>query len=65
MPCEKGDPALSRILDVVKARETDGYAYDSAQASFELLARRELGLAPGVPVYALIKTVAFDRRLWA
>ncbi|SMX22157.1 citramalate synthase [Boseongicola aestuarii] len=43
---EKGDPALSRILDAVKQRETDGYAYDSAQASFELLARRELDVAP-------------------
>ncbi len=43
---EKGDPALARILDTVKQRETDGYAYDSAQASFELLARTELGLTP-------------------
>ena len=43
---EKGDPALARILDEVKQKETDGYAYDSAQASFELLARRELGLSP-------------------
>ncbi|MGR3511865.1 MAG: citramalate synthase [Paracoccaceae bacterium] len=43
---EKGDPALARILDEVKRKETDGYAYDSAQASFELLARRELGLTP-------------------
>ncbi|MEL7150348.1 MAG: citramalate synthase [Pseudomonadota bacterium] len=43
---EKGDPALARILDEVKAKETVGYAYDSAQASFELLARRELGLTP-------------------
>lgn len=40
---EKGDPALGRILDRVKARETDGYSYDGAQASFELLAREELG----------------------
>jgi 2-isopropylmalate synthase len=46
LPAEKGDPALARILDTVKRRETEGYAYDSAQASFELLARRELGLAP-------------------
>ena len=43
---EKGDPALGRILDRVKARETDGYAYDGAQASFELLARDELGKLP-------------------
>ncbi|THD74667.1 citramalate synthase [Thalassobius vesicularis] len=41
-----GDPALARILDVVKAREAEGYTYDSAQASFELLARAELGLLP-------------------
>jgi len=40
----KGDPALGRILDAVKDRESEGYAFDSAQASFELLARQELGL---------------------
>jgi 2-isopropylmalate synthase len=40
------DPALARILDEIKAREDQGYAYDGAQASFELLARRELGLLP-------------------
>ena len=41
-----GDARLSNILDVVKDREEQGYAYDGAQASFELLARRELGLCP-------------------
>lgn len=41
-----GDPRLARILEVVKAREDQGYAYDSAQASFELMARAELGLLP-------------------
>lgn len=41
-----GDPRLSRILEVVKEREDQGYAYDGAQGSFELLARRELGLLP-------------------
>ena len=40
---DKGDPALGRILDRVKDREAEGYAYDGAQASFELLAREELG----------------------
>jgi len=43
---EKGDPALGRILDVIKAREAEGYSYDTAQASFEILARRELGQMP-------------------
>ncbi len=41
-----GDPALARILDLIKEREGQGYTYDTAQASFELLARRELGLCP-------------------
>ena len=41
-----GDPRLARILEVVKEKEAAGYAYDSAQASFELLARRELGMLP-------------------
>ncbi|MEM6441706.1 MAG: citramalate synthase [Pseudomonadota bacterium] len=43
---EKGDPALARILDRVKLNEDNGFAYDSAQASFELLAREELNLLP-------------------
>ncbi len=42
----KGDPRLSLILDKVKQREDQGYAYDSAQASFELLARKVLGELP-------------------
>jgi len=42
----KDDPALPRILEEIKAREDRGYTYDSAQASFELLARRELGQLP-------------------
>ena len=43
---EKGDPALGSILDVIKSREAEGYSYDTAQASFEILARRELGQMP-------------------
>ena len=42
----RDDPALARILDEIKEREGQGYSYDTAQASFELLARRELGLLP-------------------
>jgi 2-isopropylmalate synthase len=43
---EKGDPALAQILDEIKTREAQGYSYDTAQASFELLARRALGQLP-------------------
>jgi 2-isopropylmalate synthase len=40
------DPRLGLILQRIKEREDQGYAYGGAQASFELLARRELGLMP-------------------
>lgn len=43
---EKKDPRLVAILDDIKAREDQGFAYDSAEASFELVARRHLGLLP-------------------
>ena len=43
---DKGDAALGRILERIKAREDEGYSYDTAQASFELLARDELGQLP-------------------
>jgi len=40
------DPRLGRIIEEVKVREDQGYAYDGAQASFELVARRALDLCP-------------------
>ena len=43
---EKGDPRLNEILNEVKLREDQGYAYDGAQASFEMMARRVLGDLP-------------------
>ncbi|MBN9023329.1 MAG: citramalate synthase [Rhizobiales bacterium] len=43
---EKSDPRLDGVLREVKARESTGYAYEGAGASFELLARRMLGNVP-------------------
>ena len=43
---DEGDPALARIVERIKERESQGYSYDTAQASFELLAREELGTLP-------------------
>src|SRR5262252_5887174 len=40
------NPAVSRLLEIVKEREAEGYAYDGADASFELLARHELHTVP-------------------
>ncbi|HEX6830799.1 MAG TPA: citramalate synthase [Methyloceanibacter sp.] len=42
----KDDPRIARLLDEVKEREANGYAYEAADASFELLARRMLGNVP-------------------
>ena len=39
-------PKLGALLDEVKTREFQGYAYDGAEASFELLAQRMLGAVP-------------------
>lgn len=43
---DRNDPKLARLLDDVKEREAVGYAYEAADASFELLARRTLGRVP-------------------
>ncbi|NCC22800.1 MAG: citramalate synthase [Alphaproteobacteria bacterium] len=55
------DPLVQKLVDVVKIHEADGYAYDGAEASFEVLARRTLGQ---VPVYFKVErfSVTDERR---
>ena len=43
---DKDDSRIVRLLDVLKERQAIGYAYEAADASFELLARRTLGKVP-------------------
>jgi 2-isopropylmalate synthase len=43
---DRNDPRVARLLDEVKEREAIGYAYEAADASFDLLARRILGRVP-------------------
>jgi 2-isopropylmalate synthase len=43
---DKDDPRIGRLLEIVKEREAIGYAYETADASFDLLARRTLGTVP-------------------
>jgi len=43
---DPNDRRLNDLLDTVKSNEMQGYAYDGAEASFELLARRALGEVP-------------------
>jgi 2-isopropylmalate synthase len=61
MSVEKDDPRLAELLERVKAREAVGYAYEGADASFELLARRVFG---EVPNYFHVKSfrVEVERR---
>ncbi|MCB1382935.1 MAG: citramalate synthase [Notoacmeibacter sp.] len=42
----KDDPRLDTLISIVKEREAQGYSYEGADASFELLARRTLGEVP-------------------
>jgi 2-isopropylmalate synthase len=46
IPIPKDDPRIGKLLDEMKEREAAGYAYEAADASFELLARRMLGNVP-------------------
>jgi len=46
IPIPKDDPRIGKLLDEMKQREAAGYAYEAADASFELLARRMLGNVP-------------------
>jgi len=43
---ERGDERIGTLLEEVKRREAAGYAYEAADASFELLARRILQKVP-------------------
>jgi 2-isopropylmalate synthase len=47
IPVDKNDARLARLVELMKEREGIGYAYEAADASFELLARRVLGKVPG------------------
>ncbi len=43
---EADNPKLNELVKEIKDREKQGYAYDDADASFELLVRRRLGDVP-------------------
>ncbi len=42
----KDNPRLDRLLALVKEKESKGFSYEAADASFELLARQTLGVVP-------------------
>jgi 2-isopropylmalate synthase len=52
---------VSRVVDRVKERESSGWSYEAADASFELLVRDELGSAPEQFVLESYRVI-IDRR---
>ena len=59
---EAKDKRVNRLVELVKEREFEGYSYDGAEASFELLARKLLGEAP--EYFKLIRFRVMDDRRW-
>ena len=57
------DPKVAALVEGVKAREFEGYAYDGAEASFELMARRAMGEVP--EYFALKRFRVMDDRRWS
>ena len=56
------DPRVPALLDLVKAREHEGFTYDGAEASCELLARRAFGEVP--EYFRLSSFRVMDERRW-
>ncbi|MDA1089816.1 MAG: citramalate synthase [Proteobacteria bacterium] len=56
------DKRVAKLVDTVKDMEFKGYAYDGAEASFELLARRALGTVPDYFHCSSFKVL--DERRW-
>jgi 2-isopropylmalate synthase len=59
---DRGNAKVMALLDEVKKREHEGYAYDGASASFELLARRALESVPDY--FSLQSFRVMDERSW-
>ena len=55
-------PKVRELLETVKTREYEGYSYDGAEASFELLARHALETVP--EYFKLVSFRVLDERRW-
>ena len=56
------DRNVNRLVELVKEQEFNGYAYDGAEASFELVARRTLGTVPDY--FRCTSFRVIDERRW-
>lgn len=55
-------PGIAKLVSEVKLRESQGYAYESAEASFELLVRRQLEQVPDF--FVVKKFRVLDEHAW-
>ncbi len=62
MSIDLSDDKLNDILRIIKEKESEGFSYDTALASFELLVRKELGQIKDF--YSLQKFRVTDERRW-
>ena len=62
MSIKANNDNINEILKIIKQKESEGYSYDTALASFELLVRRHLGEIK--EFYKLNKFRVTDERRW-
>ncbi|HEV7369516.1 citramalate synthase [Arenibaculum sp.] len=60
---DPADPRIGDLVELLKRKEYEGYAYDGAEASFELLARRTLDEVPDH--FRLTSFRVIDERRWS
>jgi 2-isopropylmalate synthase len=56
------DPRIPNLLEVIKQREFEGYTYDGADASFEVLARRSMGQV--LDFFQIVQLGFVEERNW-
>ena len=60
--CTRKQSQIASLVEQVKEQEAKGYAYDSADASFELLVKKTLGTIPNyfTLISCCIKDISFS-----
>ncbi|MDC0192255.1 citramalate synthase [Alphaproteobacteria bacterium] len=62
MSINLSDDKINKILRIIKEKESEGFSYDTALASFEVLVRKEIGEI--ADFYTLQKFRVTDERRW-
>lgn len=60
LPLTKGSPDVQKILTEMKRLESEGYEFEAAEASFELLIRKVQGMLIGKPMKKCFELLAWN-----